>query len=221
MPLALALLLIAPASLKRTPAVGARVVYAVKATIDLGNQGEVRYSGKSEEQVKTVEKGLLTTTVETAVTVDVMGVVREGRPVVSERVERLDGTIVTAAKADSVVLFATPRIDRLRSFYAPVAAVEIGAGWWRTEEKDDAAKSPPFSSYLKLEGEEKVGARDTWRVSIDANEVGDEHPAHVKGMLWIDKADGALERGQWVIDGFTFSATAPPGKARYELSRTD
>ena len=99
--------------------------------------------------------------------------------------------------------------------------MEIGASWWRNEGRDEEAKSPPFASYLRLEGEEKVGKRDTWRVSIDANEVDDEHPTHVKGMLWLDKSDGGLERGQWTIDGFTYSPTSPPGKGRFELSRVD
>ena len=215
------MLFLAPVSLARTPTIGARVSYAMRASIDLGPRGEVRYSGKVDETVKAVEKDLLTTAVEATTTVEAMSVSRQGRPILSDRVERLDGTLVTPAKPDEVVLFATTRVDRLRAFYVPSAPVEIGGAWWHTEGKGEPSKSPPFSSYLKLEGEEKVGVRDTWRVSLDANEVEDEHPTHVRAMLWIDKADGALERGQWQIDGFVYSPTAPPSTAKLELSRTD
>lgn len=210
-----------PVSLVRAPVVGTHAVYAMRAALDLGDKGQATYTGTYDETVKSVEKETVTTAVSTTVTVTAMAVVRQGRPVTSERVERLDGTVTTLAKVDDVVLFATPRVDRLRSPYLPASPVEIGACWWHTEGKSDAAKAPPFSSYLKLEGEEKVGARDTWRISLDANEVDDEHPTHVKAMIWVDKADGTLERGQWAIDNFTYSATAPTSKAKLELSRTD
>ncbi len=52
-------------------------------------------------------------------------------------------------------------------------------------------------------------------------DVDDASPVHVKGMLWLDKTDGSLVRGQWAIDGYTYSASSPPLHAKYELARAD
>lgn len=148
---ALALLALAPVTLARTPKVDDRAVYAVRAVIDLGGQDDVRFSGTSIERVKAVADGLVTTAVGFQVSVDVMDVVRQSRAIESDRVERLDGTLVTASKSDSTLLFVTPRMDRLRAFYPPAKPVEIGAAWWHTEERRDDVKVPPFSSYLTFE----------------------------------------------------------------------
>ena len=217
----LASLLIAPVAFVRTPKVDDRATYSLAALIDLGGQDDVRFEGTFRERVKAVENGRVTTSVSSLVRVDVMGVVREGRAVESDRVEGLDGSVVEAAKVDGVLLFATLRVDRLRAFYPPEKPVESGVGWWRTEGRRDESKAPPFSSYLVLLGEEKVGTRDAWRVSLDAGEVAEDRPVRVRGMVWIDKGDGSLVKGQWTIDGFTYSATAPPGNARLEMTRTD
>lgn len=221
MPLALTLLLLAPVDLRYVPKVGDKATYAMRASIDLTNQDEVRFTGKVVELVKSVQDGVVTRAVENTLNLDVLGVMRFGRPLASEQVERLDGGLVKAATVDDTLLFATARIDRLRAFFPPTAPLEVGSAWWHTDDRSEALKAPPFSAYSKLEGDEKIGARDAWRVSIDANEVGDEHPVHVKGMVWLDKADGSLVRGQWTIDGFSYNPTSPPGHGRYELSRMD
>ena len=220
---ALALLLLAAPGvpLARTPRVDDRAVYALRALIDLGGQDDVRFTGTVKERVKAVESGTVTTEVETAISVDLAGVVRQGRPVASDRVERLDGELVTPAKIDETLLFATPRVDRLRAFYPPAAPVAVGASWWRTGERSEAFKAPPFASHFQLEGEEKLGARDVWRVASDATEAADERPARVRGMLWLDKADGSLVRGQWTLDNFTYGPTDPSSHARLELSRVE
>lgn len=210
-----------PASLHRTPKVGDHAAYAMKAIIDLGGKDDVRFTGTFDEKVKAVEGEDVTTTVDSRIQVDVMGVARQGGALSSDRKEKLDGTLVSPARIDSTLLFGVPRIDRLRALYRPKDAVEVGASWWHTEAKNETFKAPPFSSYGKLEGDEKVGARDTWRVSIDANEVEEASPTHVKGMVWIDKADGSLVRGQWTMNGFVYSLTTPPMNARMELVRSD
>ena len=215
------MLFLSPILLARTPKVDDRATYALRAVIDLGGQDDVRFTGTFKERVSAVAGEVLTTSVETKISVELMGVVRESRSIASDRVERLDGTLLSPAAVDGTVLFATGRVDRLRAFYAPAAPVEIGAGWWRTEGRNDALKSPAFSSYLKLVGTEKIGERDTWQVSLDANEADDERPTHVKGMLWLDKANGALVRGQWTLDGFSYGETVSTSKARLELTRTD
>lgn len=215
------LVLFAPVALQRTPKVDDRAVYAMRGLIDLGGQDDVRFTGTSTEKVKSLTGDTLITGVETKVSVELMGVVRESRSIASDRVEKLDGTLLSPSAMDSTVLFATPRVDRLRAFYVPSGPVEVGASWWRTEGRNDALKAPAFSSFLKLVGDETVGTRETWKVSLDANEADDEHPVHVKGMLWLEKTNGMLVRGQWTIDGFTFSETSAASKARLELTRTD
>ena len=212
-----ALALLVPVLLRRTPTVDARATYAIRAVIELGGDDDVRFTGSSKERVAAVEDGTIATSVETKLSVDVMGVVREGRTILSTRTERTDGTLVTPAKLDPTALFATSRTERLRVLFAPAAPVEIGEGWWRTAPKGEQGAA--FSSYSRLEGEEKAEGRDAWRVSTDAREAGDDAPVRVRGMLWIDKTDGSLVRGQWTIEGFTYSPTAPPGNARLEYTR--
>lgn len=213
---ALALLALAPATLARLPKPGDRARYRLGAVIDLPGQDPVRFEGTLDEKVRSVESGLVTTEVISQISVDLTGIVRQGLPVESVRVERTDGELVTAAKIDSTLLFATFQVDRLRAVYLPPSPVEIGAGWWRTHVKGE---TPPFASYLTLVGEEKIGGWDSWRISIDATEADDSRPIHVKGMVWIDKTDGALIKGQWTIEGFAFKPTAALRDARLELSR--
>lgn len=221
MPAVLALLLAAPITLKRTPKVDDKAMYAMGALIDLGGQDDVRFTGSLNERVKSVEGDTVTTAVESRVSVEVLGVVRQGAMIQSDRVEKLDGTTVSPGKMESTLLFAGARVDRLRTFYLPPAGVEIGEGWWRTEKRNDGFKAPPFSSFLKLEGEEKMGKRDVWRASVDANEADEAAPVHVKGMVWLDKADGSLVKGQWTISGYVHNANTPAMTARYELTRVE
>ncbi len=219
--LLLVLLPTAPVTLKRTPKVDAKVMYAMKALIDLGGKDDIKFTGTFNEKTKSLDDGKITTAIESRVSVEVLGIVRQSAMMESQRVEKADGSLLVAAKTDSTLLFAAPRIDRLRAFIFPAAPVEIGVGWWQLSEKDDNLKAPPGSAYFKLEGDEKVGDRDTWRCSIDAREVDIEYPTHVKGMVWLDKTDGSMLRGQWTIDGFVLNATTPPMNARLELSRVD
>ncbi len=219
--LALALVFAPTVTLVRLPKVGDKATYEMRAIIDLGGRDDVKFTGTSTERIKSIEGGLVTTSVESRTTVDVMGVARESRPIVSDRLERLGGGLMAAERVDETVLFASARVDRLRAVFLPTAAVAVGGSWWRNEEKDAKLDAPPFSSYLRLVGEEKIGKRDAWQVSLDANEVDDARSIHVKGMVWLDKSDGSLVRGQWTIDGFTYGATDPPGKARLEIVRKD
>ena len=211
-------LLLAPVILQRVPKVDDQAAYSMQALIDLGGDDDVKFSGTFTEKVRSVVGDTFTTNVVTKIHVELMGVIRESRSIESDRVERIDGTLLSPSMVDSTVLFATPRVDRLRAVYLPSSPVETGATWWRTEGRNDALKAPAFSSFMKFVGEEKIGARDVWKVSLDANEVDDEHPAHVKGMLWLDKANLSLVKGQWAIEGFTYSENAAPSKARLELT---
>ena len=213
---ALALFALAPVTLARLPKLGERARYRLGAVIDLPGQEPVRFEGTLDEKVRSVEKETVTTDVTSRISVDLTGIVRQGLPIESIRVEKTDGEILTSSKIDGTLLFATPRVDRLRAVYFPSFPVEIGAGWWRTRAKDE---SPPFASYLTLVGEEKIGAWDSWRISIDASEADDARPIRVKGVVWIDKADGSLVKGQWTVEGFAFSPTAALRDARFELTR--
>lgn len=219
--LLLVLLPAAPVTLKRTPKVDTRVTYAMKALIDLGGKDDIRFTGTFNEKTKSLDDGKMTTAIESRVSVEVLGIVRQSAMMESQRVEGSDGSLLVAAKTDSTLLFAAPRIDRLRAFIFPAPPVEIGTAWWHLSEKDDNLKAPPNSGYFKLEGEEKVGDKETWRASIDAREVDIEYPTHVRGMVWLDKTDGSLVRGQWTIEGFVLNATTPPMNARLELLRVD
>ena len=216
-----ALLSLTPVILKRSASPDEKAAYSVKALIDLGGRDDVRFEGTLSCRVRSVVNGTVTIAAQSQITVDVMGVARQGRPVASERIERVDGSLVQGERFDSTLLFAVPRVDRLRAFVYPSAPVEIGAGWWHTEPPQVAIKAPPYASYLKLEGEEKIGERDAWRTSVDATEVDTDAPVHVKGMLWLDKKDGSLVRGQWTVTGYVPNASTPPMSARIELSRTD
>ncbi|RYG22636.1 hypothetical protein EON82_16500 [bacterium] len=211
----------APVTLKRSPKPDDRASYAMKALIELPGQDGIRFTGTWNEKVRSVEAGKVTTAVESRVSVDVLGIVRQSAMISSDRVETLDGALITASKVDPTLLFGVPRVDRLRSFYFPSGPVEIGNAWWHTSPANGDLKAPPSASYLKLEGEEKIGQRETWRASVDAHEVDDPNPVNVKGMLWLDKNDGSLVRGQWTIQGFVRDAQTPPMSARIEFSRTN
>lgn len=211
----------APVTLKRSPKVNDRVSYAMKALIELQGQDGIRFTGTWNERVRAIDSGRLTTAVDSRVSVDVLGIVRQGGMVSSDRVETLEGGLITASRIDSTLLFGVPRVDRLRQFYFPTGPVEVGDAWWHTSLADGNLKAPPSASYLKLEGEEKIGQRDTWRTSVDANEVDDPNPVRVKGMVWLDKSDGSLVKGQWTIQGFVRDAQTPAMNARMELTRTE
>ena len=211
----------APVELKRAPKPDDHASYAMKALIELSGQEGIKFTGTWNEKVRSVQAGTMTTAVESRVSVEVLGIVRQSAIVSSDRVETLEGALIAASKADPTLLFAVPRVDRLRQFYFPSKAVEVGDAWWHLSPADPNLKAPPSASYLKLEGDEKIGDRDTWRASLDAHEVDDENPVHVKGMLWLDKANGALIRGQWTIQGFVHDAQTPPMNARLEFARTD
>ena len=214
---ALALFALAPVTLARLPKPGERARYRLGAVIDLEGQQGVQFAGTLDEKVRSVEEGQVTTEVTSQLSVDMAGVNRQGLPVDSVRVDRLDGELVTPSKIDSTLLFATPRVDRLRAVYLPSKPIEIGSGWWRTQTREEG--KVPFASYLTLIGEEKVDGWETWRISLDANEADEARPIHVKGMVWIDKTDGSLVKGQWTIEGFAFSPTAALRDARFELTR--
>ena len=220
--LAFLLAVVPPGSvaLRRSPKVGDHAIYALRALIDLGGKDDIRFEGSLNETVKRIDGETIATAIESRVSVDALGIVRQGGTLSSTREERLDGTLLAAAKIDPTLLFAGPRVDRLRTLYLPKVPVEAGASWWHTEGKDEVLKSPPFSSFQRLEGAEKIGDRDAWRLSVEANEADDANPVHVKGMVWIDKSDGSLVRGQWTIDGFVYDAKTPAMHARLELVRT-
>jgi hypothetical protein len=212
----------APTVLKRTPKVDDRATYEMKALIELEGQDGIKFTGTWNERVRSVEGGKVTTAVESRVSVEVLGIVRQSAIVTSDRVETIDGALITASKADPTLLFAAPRVDRLRQFYFPTGSVEIGDAWWHTSPAEGATlKAPPSACYSKLEGEEKIGDRDTWRTSVDASEVDDPNPVHVKGMLWLDKTNGSLVRGQWTVQGFVHDPQTPAMNARLEFTRKD
>lgn len=214
-------LLFAPVDLHRSPKVGAKVSYSLRATLGAGEQDAARYSGKITEEVKSVNGDSFVTESVAKIDVEILGTVQARAPHTSARTEKLDGTLVAAGRIDPLALFSVGRVDRLRGLYFPTGSVNVGDGWWHLGKADDSLKGGAFSSYGKLVGEEKVNDRDTWKLSVDAREVDVPDAIHVKGMVYLDKADGSLVWGQWQIEGFVAREGDPAATARVELKRVD
>jgi hypothetical protein len=114
------------------------------------------------------------------------------------------------------------RTAHLTSFIVGDKAVKSGDSWAVEIKKDEKTGAVAAKGTFKIEGEEKIGERDTFKIKHSIKETdGGEAAASVEATSWISKKDGTIVKseGQWKnvpIPGAPF-----PVSAKYVMTRED
>ena len=112
----------------------------------------------------------------------------------------------------------TYRMANLQAFQYPSAAVKLGDSWQVEVKKDDKGSVDAKGTY-KIEGEEKLGERDTYRIHAMIKESIDNEPASVDATYWIDAKDFSVVKVTGTWTNAPFPSPIGPATARITMIR--
>ena len=116
-----------------------------------------------------------------------------------------DGPTKIALKAtgelvsyESTEASANPKPQILTGFYYPTTDVKVGDSWTVTIKGSDKLDPADITAEMKLDGDEKIGGADTWKVEGTIKEKGTDGGSS-KNTYWIDKASGRVVKEEAVL----------------------
>jgi hypothetical protein len=118
-------------------------------------------------------------------------------------VSKPSGEIISIEDPDS------GRAAALERLYYPTAPVKIGDTWSYEGKKNDKLGVLDFKADMKLLGDEKVGAFDTWKIQEDVKETVNVPPATLHATVWVDKKDGWEVKLQSKFTDFPLTSAIP------------
>lgn len=206
-------------SLKRAAKSGESIKYRLKADVEIQGM-EAAFSTLVTEKVTKVESNgnyvLESAQSEGKVNLsgqemDVPGttqtfVYKPNGEVVEIKAETVDGNVYRTAN--------------LTAFIVTDKAVKVGDEWTHDIKKDEKTGTMPAKGTYKIEGEEKVGEFDTFKVKFATKETeGGESAASCEGTSWVNKKDGTLVKSEGVWKNVPFPGAPGPINAKYTLTR--
>jgi hypothetical protein len=78
----------------------------------------------------------------------------------------------------------------------------------------------PFSADFKLDGDEKIGSHDTWKIEGTVKESEGKAPATSKSIYWVDKTDGSMVKETSDVKDAPFG-NGQTGTGTLSMLRTD
>lgn len=117
------------------------------------------------------------------------------------------GALVSSSASS---LFDNPRFDQVRVFAYPEGPVKVGESWTNEFKGDKDKKVPPSRGKFTLDGIEKVGEKNAYRVKIAFSELEGEKPMGALGTAWVDQSTGDLVKMDADINDASFAEGMPP-----------
>lgn len=208
-----------PVVLKRTPKVGDKATFAIAATLKVMDL-DASVKGTMTEEVVKVEGDVVTTRSTTKATLVLGGQEQDmsddGDASTSR--EKLDGTPLPDEDEKEGERAASMRRDNATQVRYPDKPVSVGDTWTAEGQNDEGLNVPGYKITFKLEGEDKVGAVDAWKITAEGGETGGAAPTKIKATYWIDKATGHEIKATSVFENLAFSSDVPSVSGRFEVT---
>lgn len=122
-------------------------------------------------------------------------------------------------KADQVDSNAY-RTANLTAFITSDKPVKVGDTWTTEIKKNDKTGAVAAKGTYKVEGEEKVGDHECFKVKYTTKEVeGGESAATCDATSWISKKDGSIVKSEGMWKNVPFPGAPGPINAKFSLTR--
>ena len=206
-------------NLKRTAKVGDSITFKLKADVEVGGM-EANFTAKVVEKVTKVESNG-NYTVESS---QKEGKIQFG----GQEMEAPESTQTFTYKATGEVLdikadsvdSSVYRMANLQAFVVPDKALKTGDEWPVEVKKDEKTGAVALKGTYKIDGEEKVGDYDCFRVKFSLKETeGGDSAASADGTSWISKKDGTLVKADGKWNNAPFPGAPGPINAKVTMTR--
>jgi hypothetical protein len=206
-------------SLKRVAKAGDTAKYRLKADVEV--QGtEATFSALVTEKISKVESNG-NYVVESAQTEGkiVFGGQEMEAPASTQTFTYKPNGEVVEIKADSVDS-SVYRTAHLTSFIIVDKAIKTGDEWTHEVKKDEKTGAVAAKGTYKVEGSEKIGDFETFKIKFATKETeGGDTAAVCEGISWISKKDGTLVKSEGTWKNVPFPGAPGPINAKYSMTR--
>lgn len=204
-------------TIKRTPKVGDKSNYSISATFTLAGM-DVVLKGTTAEEITKIEDDVVTKKSVTKMTISAGGQEQTPPETTDSSSEKLDGTPVESGIGDATPKASSYRLANINQIFLPAKALAVGDTWIAEGKKDEKRETPGYKIDFKLEGEEKVGAIDSWKVTAVGSETEGDAPTRIKSTYWIEKATGRMVKTVSELTDVVFEGGAPPLTGKLEVT---
>jgi hypothetical protein len=94
------------------------------------------------------------------------------------------------------------RIASVNTFYAPTKEVGVGDTWSHELKANNSTGVRAAHAHYVVEAAEKVGERDTLRISFTFKESSGDNPIVADGKVWVSPQDGEILRREYTFKNF-------------------
>jgi len=208
-------------TIKRTPKEGEVLKYKLKAELDLSGTSVTVTGNVIEKTIKVEADGKYT--VESSQTDSKVTFGGQEMPVPEQ------GADVSVYSALGELLETrgpgaenpnARRISNMNEFVQPAKAVNVGDTWSKEIKADEKTGAVAATATYKVEGEEKIGAFDVLKISVNFKETGSD-PATLEGSFFLNKADWTMVKFLGTYKNTPFPGAPGPANASFELLRSE
>jgi hypothetical protein len=207
-------------TIKFDPKVGDKANYAISGTFEVSG-AEVKLTGTRSEEVLKLENDVVTTKGTSKISVNVMGQDMDQPESTETTKTKLDGTILEVKQGETPAEGGALRLAHLNTLLYPSKPVAIGETWTMEAKKDEKADLPGYRVDFKLEGEEKVGKWDTYKITATGGETEGAAPTKIKSTYWVDKTNGQMVHSLSELTDAVFRPEVPPLSGKMDIMRKD
>jgi hypothetical protein len=209
------------ATLQRVAKVGDTARYRLQADIELAGQ-EATFTATVTERVVRVEPNgdYAVESVQSEGKVSFAGTSMDapaGAP--STTIYKATGEVVQMR--GEMVDSNAYRIANLGLFRVPGKAVTVGDAWTHSQPADPKTGAVAVRAEYKIEGEEKVGNHDVFRVKMTVKEIEGGEPAINDSIVWINRKDGSTVKLEAKWTNAPIPGAPGPVNSRITLVRVD
>ena len=206
-------------SLKRVAKAGEAIKFRLKADVEVSGV-EANFSTLVTEKVTKVESNgnYVLESAQSEGKVSFSGQEMEMPASTQTFTYKANGEIVDI-KADTVDA-SVYRTAHLTSFVVADKAVKVGDEWTTEVKKDEKTGAVAAKGTYKVEGEEKVGAFECFKVKFANKETeGGDAAATCEGVSWVNKKDGSLVKSEGSWKNVPFPGAPGPINAKFTMTR--
>lgn len=203
---------------KLTPKVGDKSEYAIAGTFEVAG-AEAKLTGTRSEEILKVEADSITSQGKTKLSINVMGQDIDQPESTETTKTKLDGTVIEVKQGDTPAEGGALRLAHLNTLLYPSKPLAVGDTWTMEVKKDEKADMPGYKVDFKLEGEEKVGKWDTYKITAKGGETEGAQPTKIKSTYWIEKTNGSLVHSLSELTDAVFRSDVPPVSGKMDIIR--